>query len=140
MNWRRILVPVAGAALLVAGWRAYGWPGVAVVVTGGVMWGLLHLTRVMHVLKQAADRPVGHVASAVMLNAKLRPGVNLLHVLALTRALGEALSPKDSQPEVFRWTDPGGSHVTAEFRDGRLASWQLWRPGDAEGGASATAD
>jgi hypothetical protein len=136
MNWRRILVPVAGAALIVAGWRAYGWPGVAVVVSGGVMWALLHVTRVMHVLKQAADRPVGHVGSAVMLNARLRAGVSLLHVMAITRAMGELRSPKDEQPEIFRWTDPGGSHVTAQFQDGRLVSWTLWRP---DGADSATA-
>ena len=138
MNWRRILVPVAGAALIVAGWRAYGWPGVAVVVSGGVMWALLHITRVMHVLKQAADRPVGHVGSAVMLNAKLRPGVPLLHVMAITRSLGEQRSPKGEQPEIFRWTDLGGSHVTAQFQGGRLVSWTLWRPGDEAQTLSAT--
>jgi len=63
-----------------------------------------------------------------MLNAKLRPGVTLLHVVALTRALGELLSPKDIQPEVYRWTDGTQSHVTCEFRDGKLVKWELVRP------------
>ena len=91
--------------LVVAGWRAYGWGGVAIAVTGLVMWMLLHFNRLTHVLKRAAERPVGFVGSAVMLNARLKPGVNLLHVIAMTQALGELLSVKDEQPEVYRWTD-----------------------------------
>ena len=92
------------------------------------MWVLLHVTRLMHVLKQAADRPVGHVGSAVMLNAKLQAGMPLLKVLALTRALGELQSAPDAQPEVFRWGDTSGSHVTCEFVNGRLITWQMVRP------------
>ncbi len=133
-RWQRILLPVAGAAIVFGAWRSYGWPGVAIGVSVLAMWLLLHFTRLMHVLKRAADRPVGWVGSAVMLNAKLRAGVNLLHVVALTRALGEQLSPKDQQPEVFRWTDEGGSHVTCEFAGGRLTKWTLFRPpAQAEG-------
>jgi hypothetical protein len=128
MNWQRIVVPLAGAALVAAAWRAYGWGGVAVAAGGIVMWVLLHFTRLMSVLKRAAERPVGYVGSAVMLNAKLRPGVTLLHVVALTRALGELLSPKDAQPEVYRWTDGTQSHVTCEFKDGKLVKWELVRP------------
>ena len=62
------------------------------------MWMLLHFTRMMKVLQRASNRPVGYCDSAVMLNAKLRPGVNLLHVMAMTKALGEQLSPKDRSP------------------------------------------
>ncbi len=128
MNWQKILVPIAGVVLVAAAWRAYGWAGVAVVTGGVVMWVLLHVTRLMHVLKQAADRPVGHVASAVMFNAKLQAGMPLLKVLALTRALGELQSAPDAQPEVFRWGDTSGSHVTCEFVNGRLITWQMVRP------------
>ncbi|HSV45104.1 MAG TPA: glycerate kinase [Ramlibacter sp.] len=128
MNWQRILVPLAGAAVMVLAYRAYGWPGVAAAAGGLLMWALLHFTRLMHVLKKAADAPVGYVASAVMLNAKLRPGVNLMHVVGMTRALGELLSPKDAQPEVFRWTDGSASHVTCEFANGKLVKWALSRP------------
>jgi hypothetical protein len=128
MNWQKILVPIAGVVLVAAAWRAYGWAGVAVVTGGVVMWVLLHVTRLMHVLKQAADRPVGHVGSAVMLNAKLQAGMPLLKVLALTRALGELQSAPDAQPEVFRWGDTSGSHVTCEFVNGRLTTWQMVRP------------
>ena len=131
MNWQRVFVPVAGVVLVAAAWRAYGWAGVAVVTGGVVMWVLLHFTRLMHVFKQAAERPVGYVASAVMLNAKLQAGMPLLKVIALTRALGEQRSAPDAQPEVFRWSDTGGSQVTCEFANGRLVVWRLERP-DAE--------
>ncbi len=136
MNLQKILMPVLGVLLVAAGWINYGWAGVAVVVTGLVMWMLLHFTRLTHVLKRAADRPVGYVASAVMLNAKLKPGVNLLHVIAMTQALGELVSPKDVEPEVFRWTDASGSSVTCEFTGGRLAKWTLSRPDSAPETAS----
>ena len=66
-----------------------------------------------------------------MLNAKLKRGQPLLTVLALTRALGQRLSDEGAEPEVYRWRDPGESHVTAEFEGGRLARWQLERPAEA---------
>ena len=127
-NLRRLAVPQGLALLLPAAFRTAGWPGVAAVGGGVLMWLLLHFTRMMAVMRKTAHRPVGYVDSAVMLNVKLRSGVPLLHVLALTRALGEALTPADTQPERFRWTDAGGSHVTCEFRNGRLVEWQLVRP------------
>ena len=128
MNLQKILVPVLGVVIVAAGWRAYGWGGVALASGGILMWVLLHFNRAMQVLKRAGDRPVGYVDSAVMLNARLRPNLTLLHVIGLARSLPEHLSPKDQQPEVFRWTDGSGSHVTCEFAGGRLASWVLERP------------
>jgi hypothetical protein len=127
-SFQRLGVPLGLAVLLVVAWRSEGWAGVALIGGGVLMWGLLHVTRMMTVLKRAADRPKGHVDSAVMLNARLRPGVNLLHVMALTRSIGEPLSEADAQPEVYRWTDAGHSRVTCEFRQGRLAQWHLERP------------
>lgn len=128
MNLRSLFGPVLGVLLIAAGWRAYGWGGVAAVVGGLVMWGLLHMTRITRVLGRAADAPVGYVASAVMFNAKLKPGVNLLHVLAMTRALGERLSAAGEDPEIYRWTDGGDSSVTVEFANGKLVKWTLLRP------------
>ncbi len=132
MNFQRILVPLAGVVLVAVAYRTYGWGGVAIAAGVVVMWGLLHFTRMMQVLKRAADRPIGYVGSAVMLNAKLRPGVTLLHVVAMTRALGELQSPKDTQPEIFRWTDGSASHVTCEFLNGKLVKWELVRPAAPE--------
>ena len=128
MQFQKILVLVGGVILVAAAYRSYGWGGVAISVAGLVMWLLLHFTRMMQVLKRAANQPVGYVGSAVMLNAKLRKGVTLLHVVALTRALGELRSVKDQQPELFRWTDGTQSFVTCEFAGGKLVKWELVRP------------
>jgi len=139
MNFRRFPVPLVGAILIVAAYRSYGWQGVALVSGALVLYLLLHFNRTMAVLRRASDRPIGSVASAVMLNAKLRKGATLLHVIALTRALGELRSPKDEQPELYRWTDAGGSFVDTEFNGGKLKSWSLTRP-DAGESAAAPAD
>lgn len=139
MNFQKIALPILGVAVVAIAYRAYGWGGVTLAAGGIVMWMLLHFTRMMKVLQGAANRPVGWVDSAVMLHAKLRPGVNLLHVMALTKAIGELLSEKDAQPEVFRWTDGSGSHVTCEFVQGKLVKWTLFRPPVPEEGAAAPA-
>ncbi len=132
MNFQKIFIPVAGIAAVGLAYRQYGWLGVVAVVTGLVMWMLLHFTRMMAVLKRAANRPIGYVGSAVMLNAKLKPGVNLMHVIAMTRALGKLQTEKDVQPEIFRWTDGTGSHVTCTFVDGKLSHHALFRPAENE--------
>ncbi len=132
MNFQKIIVPVAGVAVVVLSYRSFGWAGVAAAVGGLLMWVLLHFSRMMQVLKRAADRPIGHVGSAVMLNAKLKPGLTLLHVVAMTRSLGALCSPKDEQPEVFRWTDTSGSWVTCTFAGGKLVGHVLSRPVQAE--------
>ncbi len=118
--------------MIAVAFMKFGWPGVALVVGGLVFWMLLHFTRMMTVLKRAANAPMGYVASAVMLNAKLKPGVTLLHVTAMTKSLGALQSVKDAQPEVYRWTDTAGSHVTCTFVGGKLATYQLWRPSPAQ--------
>ncbi|HET8746985.1 MAG TPA: glycerate kinase [Ramlibacter sp.] len=128
MNLQKVVLPILGVVVVAVAYRAYGWGGVALAVGGIVMWMLLHFTRMMKVLQRASNRPVGYVDSAVMLNAKLQPGVTLLHVMAMTRALGEQVSPKEQQPELYRWTDGSGSHVTCEFADGKLVKWELFRP------------
>ena len=128
MTLYRWIVPLGIAVLCVAAWQAMRWPGVLAVGGGVVMWLLLHVTRLMRVLQRAARQPVGAVASAVMLNARLRAGQSLMHVVALARALGELRTPQQAQPERYRWTDASQSWVECEFRDGRLLRWQLHRP------------
>lgn len=128
MQWRSLVLWIVGAALIALAFHRYGWTGVALVGGGMVMWALLHVTRLISVMKRAAHAPMGHVGSAVMLNAKLKNGVNLLHVMAITRSMGLLQSSEGAQPEVYRWTDPGGSHVTLTFLHGKLTEWALWRP------------
>ena len=128
MNFNKLLVPVAVIVLTFGAWRQFGWAGIALAAGGVVMWTLLHFTRLMTILKKAADRPVGHVGSAVMLHAKLKKGATLMHVIAMTRSLGQLQSPKDEQPEIFTWTDASDSTVTCTFVGGKLSEWQLQRP------------
>ena len=125
MKW---IVPLAALVGLIGAYQAYGWAGVAFGVTALVMWALLHFNRMVHVLKKAANRPIGFVGSAVMLNAKLRPGVNLMHVVALTKSLGQRVSPQGAEPEIYTWTDGTQSVVTCQFVNGRLTEWALYRP------------
>jgi len=136
MNLQKLVLPVLGVLFVAVAYRSWGWPGVAFAAGAILMWMLLHFTRMMKVLKRAADRPLGYVDSAVMLNARLKPGVTLLHVMAMTRSVGEQVSAKDAQPEVFRWTDPGDSSVTCEFAGGKLVKWELFRPQAAAEAAS----
>jgi hypothetical protein len=128
MNFSRIWIPIGVIAFVAGAWHQYKWPGVAVSTGAVVMWILLHFTRMVTVLSRAANRPVGHVASAVMFNAKLKKGVNLMHVIAMTKSLGERLSEENVQPEVFKWADSGDSSVVCTFKDGKLQSWDMSRP------------
>ncbi|OJU90359.1 MAG: glycerate kinase [Burkholderiales bacterium 66-5] len=132
MRLRSFVPPLALAALLVLCWLAWGWPGLLAGVGAALLWLLLHFTRLMQVMRRAADRPVGSVASAVMLNARLAPGVNLLHVVALTRSLGERLGAEGASTETYAWRDASDAQVRCEFEDGRLVRWQLLRQGAAE--------
>ena len=133
MNFSKFLIPVGVVVFVAGAWHQYKWPGVAVATGAVVMWILLHFTRMVAVMSRAANRPVGHVGSAVMLNAKLKKGVNLMHVIAMTKSLGERLSEEDAQPEVYRWTDAGESFVVCTFKDGKLTTWEMSRPADPDG-------
>jgi len=114
------------AAALAAGWFGYGLRGVALAVTVIAFWLLLQFNRLVRVMRTAADSPLGHVDSAVMLNAKLHAGLNMAKVLALTKSLGR----KHETSEIYTWTDDGGAAVSVSFANGRCASWVLTRPGE----------
>ena len=132
MNFQKILVPIAVIAGVVLAYRSYGWAGIVAAASVLVFWILLHFSRMMQVLKRAAGRPMGYVDSAVMLNAKLKPGMSLLHVVAMTKSLGALQTAKDAQPEIFRWTDGSESRVDATFVGGKLAHHELFRPAQPE--------
>ena len=128
--------PVLGwalaAAAVAAGWFGWGWPGVALAATVVVFWLLLQFNRVVRAMRRASGQPVGHVASAVMLNAQLQAGMTLLQVIGLTRSLGRRVG---EVPEVWAWADPGGVEVRVTLAGGKVQSWTLIRP-DADGAAA----
>ncbi|MEN9628507.1 MAG: hypothetical protein RJA10_1734 [Pseudomonadota bacterium] len=122
--------PILGWGLavvaVVAGWLSYGWQGVVLAVSVTVFWLLLQFSRVLRVMRMAAGRPVGSIENAVMLHAKLRPGLKLLQILPLTRSLGQKVA---DDPETFVWTDGGGDRVRVELRDGHCTAFALERAG-----------
>jgi uncharacterized protein (DUF58 family) len=115
------------AAALAAGWFGYGWRGVALAVTVIAFWLLLQFNRLVRVMRTASESPVGHIANAVMLHARLQTGLPMAKVIALTKSLGRRV---DEASEVYTWTDDGGASVTITFVSGRCASWVLARPGE----------
>src|SRR5512140_448617 len=90
------------ALLTAAGWQAYGWHGVALAATAVFFWLVLQFNRSMRVMRDAGQMPVGHVDSAVMLNARLHRGMTMLQIVMLTRSLGRKLS---DAPEAWAWSD-----------------------------------
>jgi hypothetical protein len=124
----RAVVVVILAGLGVMAHRAYGWPGIALGLGALVMWVLMHMSRMLMVLRRAAQHPVGSVASAVMLHARLQRGMALLHVLGLAQALGQRLDAPDTAHELYQWTDASQATVRCTFAHGKLVQWELLRP------------
>jgi hypothetical protein len=125
--------PLVGWALalaaVAAGYAGYGWPGVALAVSVVVFWLLLQFSRALRVMRLAAQQPVGHTASAVMLQARVQTGMSLMQVVALTRSLGRRADADAAGPgdETFSWTDSGGDTVHVALRHGRVSSVRLQR-------------
>lgn len=129
--------PVVGWGLAViavaVGYAGYGWPGVVLAVTVIVFWLLLQFSRALRVMRQAAARPIGAIDNAVMLHARLRPGLRLLDILPLTRSLGQKVA---DDPETFVWTDAGGDRVRVQLRGGRTTAVMLERAATDPGAAT----
>jgi len=121
IGWALAVMAVA------AGYVGYGWPGVALAVSVVVFWLLLQFSRALRVMRLAAEAPVGHVPSAVMLQAKLNAGMPLMDVVKLTRSLGRKVR---DEPETFAWRDESGAEVEIEFAGGRCRQWRLIRAED----------
>lgn len=121
--WLQWTLPAAALAL--GGWL-YGWRGLVLALTMIVFWLLLQWSRALRTLRGAATRPIGSVASAVMLHARLKRGMPMAEVLKLTQSLGRAVGS-----ESYLWQDGGGDAVRADFRAGRLADWRLERAAPA---------
>ena len=117
-------------AAIAVGYVGYGWPGVLLAASVIAFWLLLQFSRALRAMRKAADRPLGHIDSAVMLHVKLRPGMQMMQILALTRSLGEKLA---DEPETYVWRDAGGDAVRVEMRNGRLGDSRLERGTPAPG-------
>ena len=121
--------PILGWALAVAavalGYVQFGWRGVVLAVSAIVFWLLLQFTRALRAMRTAGQAPIGHVASAVMLHARLKTGLRLMDLIQLTRSLGEK---RADDPETYVWQDSSGASVTVELRGGRVSAWTLSRP------------
>ena len=114
-------VGLALAALVVGG-VLLGWQGVIFATTGIVFWLLLQMSRLMRVMKQAGAAPMGSVANAVMLSAKLHAGMKLVDLISLAGSLGVKQAA-----ETYVWRDGGGDAVEVVLRKGKLAEWRLIR-------------
>jgi len=114
------------AAALAVGWFGYGLRGIALAVSVIAFWLLLQFNRLVRVMRDAADSPLGEVDNAVMLHAKLHAGLPMAKVVALTKSLGRRAD--DDSRELYTWTDAGGASVSITFVNGRCASWDLTRP------------
>ena len=112
------------AAAVAVGYAGYGWPGVVLALGVVVFWLLLQFNRALRALRLASGRPVGQVPNAVMLHARLRTGLRLTQVLALTRSLGRRIA---DDPETFAWRDEAGDEVQVELHQGRVRAWRLQR-------------
>ena len=124
----RSLGALAIMAVVFLAYRAYALPGLGLALSGLMMWALLHMSRMLLVLRRTAQNPIGSVPSAVMLHAKLEKGMALLEVLALTRALGQTLGEPDSEPVQYQWTDASQAEVRCSFAHGKLVHWEMLRP------------
>ncbi len=121
---------IAIALAIVAGaYFTWGWKGVVLALGAGLMWALLHFTRLMHTLKRATKRPKGWVSSAVMLQSRMHVGMPMLKAVQLTGAFGDCIQPLDpaTQIETWRWTDEGGDAVQADFVNGKVSRFELLR-------------
>ena len=105
----------------------------ALALTVVAFWLLLQFNRAVRVMKNAGSSPVGHVDSAVMLNAKLRSGMPMIKVVTLTRSLGRRVA---QNAETFIWTDAGGCDVVVTFDRGLTKTWMLNRPTHMGDGAA----
>ena len=123
---RSVVWAIAVAAVAIA-YAEYNWNGVALVISIVVFWLLLAFNRTLRIMRSAGTRPVGRIGSAVMLNSKLKRGMNLLQVITITGSLGEQLS---EDPDRWRWVDEGGAAVELTLVKGKLAAWALSRPAD----------
>jgi hypothetical protein len=136
LGW--LLVAVAFAA---GGWY-YGWQGLVMAFSVTVFWLLLQFGRALRVMKNATEKPVGHVTSAVMFQTKLLRHMTMLQVVGLTKSLGLKVvdaTAENTDNDVWRWQDASGDSVVLTFTKGKLTTWELMRANIGEAAAALQA-
>lgn len=113
---------VLAIAAIVAGAVFFGWKGAILGLSCVVFFLLLQFSQLMRVMRTAQNSPLGHVASAVMLQSRLHPGMKLLDLIRMCRSLGVKVAP-----DTYRWTDAGGDAVDVVMERGMVARWTLIR-------------
>ncbi len=127
-------------AAVAAGFMAYGWPGVLLALSVVVFWLLLQFSRALRLMRKAAQRPMGSVASALMLQTRLQRGMLLADVMKLTGSFGSrdtSAAGSDQAPdqETYTWADAGGDALQVTLMAGKVTAWELHRAAAAEPGA-----
>jgi hypothetical protein len=123
---------LAAVAFAAGGWY-YGWQGLVMAFSVTVFWLLLQFGRALRVMKNATEKPVGHVTSAVMFQTKLLRHMTMLQVVGLTKSLGQKVGDVSANDrantgnDIWRWTDPAGDSVVLTFTKGKLTLWDLQR-------------
>lgn len=112
------------ALAMASGYVGYGAAGLVLALTVVAFWLLLQFSRALRVMRRAAGHALGRTDNAVMLYARLRPGMTLLRIVALTRSLGEKLG---DEPECWCWRDDAGDAVCVELHKGRASDMRLER-------------
>jgi hypothetical protein len=120
------------AAGVVAGTLLYGWQGTLLALSVVVFWLLLQFSRALRTLRDAAQRPIGTVVSAIMFNTRVQRGQPLVQLVRMTGSLGERIA---EVPETWRWRDSGGDAVVVELAAGRVSAWRLERAPSARDAA-----
>jgi hypothetical protein len=131
MRLNTILIPAVTLVILFWAYDSMQWMGVGLALSAMITWLLLHYTRLVHIFTKASKRPIGFVDSAVMMHVKIKKGMPLLKVIALTKSLGKKegeVTHPPVDPEVYTWTDASESTVRCVFVGGRLTQWDLHRP------------
>ena len=99
------------------------------------MSNLSHLQRLeaesIHIMREVVaecENPVFLYSigkdSAVMLHSRLRAGMTLVQIVAMTRSLGRKVA---AAPETWAWSDAGDATVTLVLVGGKLRDWALSR-------------
>jgi len=118
---RSLLFPALVLALSYAGWKSYGWQGLLLALLMSSFWVLLHFTKLMRLLRAAANRPLGAVDDVRVLQGRLKLGMPMHEVVRQSACLGKReAGASDGTSEDFVWHDPQGRTLHLRFDHGRL--------------------